>query len=584
MFGASLYILACSTKNRIRVRLKRLREPRYMLGAIAGVAYMYFAVFARITGARAGRPGRGGPAVPQAVARFGPMVGGVALLLVAGLAWLVPSSSTLFDFSEAETQFLFPAPVSRRQLLIHRLMRSQLGLLFAAMLPVFLISSPTLSAAAGFNSIPARLARGLALWVLFVTLRVFFAGVTQARQRLWSADARTRAVAWAPLVLTLAAVAAVALPLTQSFLAAPPQSPRDLIERLAQISGTGLPRMALVPFVGLIRPVFASSMSEYLPGMRDSLAVLLVAIVWVLRSDAVFERTAETPAAQRKERRTGTAAAPRVGRLGWTLPLSGRPETVFFWKNSMQTLRHASATKALPYIFPIVAFSVIGTTARLSASGSRGPAAGLAFAAVMIAGFTALLGPQTSRGDLRGDLNHLEALKTWPVKPSAVIRGEMLWPAISLTLVTWFALACGTIFSAAAFPQLTLAWRLSLSGGAMLLAPALVFAQFTVHNAAAVLFPAWVPSGNQRPRGLDAMGQRLILFGAVLLSLVVMVGPGAIAGGLVAFVFYRWIGVSVAIPAAALCLAIVAIEVLLATEALGTAFDKIDVSSVERSE
>ena len=46
-----------------------------------------------------------------------------------------------------------------------------------------------------------------------------------------------------------------------------------------------------------------------------------------------------------------------------------------------------------------------------------------------------------------------------------------------------------------------------------ILAPALVFAQLTIHNAVALMFPAWVPLGNQRPRGLDAMGQRLIMLG-----------------------------------------------------------------------
>src|SRR5207302_2803135 len=100
----------------------------------------------------------------------------MALLVYAALAWLFPSSSGLFEFSEAETQFLFPAPVSRRQLLLHRLLRSQVGMLFAALLPAFLITSPSASAGLGFNAIMARLARGVGLWVLFVTLRVGFAG------------------------------------------------------------------------------------------------------------------------------------------------------------------------------------------------------------------------------------------------------------------------------------------------------------------------------------------------------------------------------------------------------------------------
>ena len=40
------------------------------------------------------------------------------------------------------------------------------------------------------------------------------------------------------------------------------------------------------------------------------------------------------------------------------------------------------------------------------------------------------------------------------------------------------------------------------------MAPAFVCSQVLIQNAAAVLFPAWVPLGNERPRGVDALGQR----------------------------------------------------------------------------
>jgi ABC-2 type transport system permease protein len=227
---------------------------------------------------------------------------------------------------------------------------------------------------------------------------------------------------------------------------------------------------------------------------------------------------------------------------------------------------------------------VVAASARMSEIGARGPAAALCLMALLASTFSILLGPQAMRSDLRGDLQHLELLKTWPVKAAAVLRGEMLWPAMLLTVCAWFALLCGTILSAAAFPDLTLAWRLSLGAAAILLTPALVFAQLTAQNAAAVLFPAWIPIGNQRPRGLDAMGQRLILFAGVLLSLVVMVGPGAIAGSIIWFVLFRFIGAMVLVPAASVCLAIVALEVMLATEALGPAYERIDLSDVERAE
>ena len=68
------------------------------------------------------------------------------------------------------------------------------------------------------------------------------------------------------------------------------------------------------------------------------------------------------------------------------------------------------------------------------------------------------------------------------------------------------------------------------------------------------------------------------------LSLIVLVGPGAIAGGLVTFALLWLIGPVVVVPAALVCFAIIAVELALATEMLGGAYDRIDVSQVERSE
>src|SRR5207247_1390085 len=185
---------------------------------------------------------------------------------------------------------------------------------------------------------------------------------------------------------------------------------------------------------------------------------------------------------------------------------------------------------------------------RCVAAGAGGPAAGLAVIGV-------LMGPQIARTDLRQDLRHLDVLKTWPIRSSALIRGEMLWPAALLTAVAWGAILCAMILWSPGFAAPTLAWRISIALAAAIIAPAFVFAQFTIHNAAAVLFPAWVPLGTSRPRGVDAMGQRLIMFAGILIGLVAMIAPGAIAGGLIWFAFQRFGGAFVLLPAAAACAA-----------------------------
>jgi len=131
MLSASVYIAWCTAKNRVLVRLRRLREPRYLLGAIAGIAYFYFAIFAR-----AGRPGarqareRAQDRAFEAVPGFqiaGSSLAGLCLMWFALLPWVLPSRSKLLEFSQSEREFLFTAPLSRRQLLAHRIVRSQAG-------------------------------------------------------------------------------------------------------------------------------------------------------------------------------------------------------------------------------------------------------------------------------------------------------------------------------------------------------------------------------------------------------------------------------------------------------------------------
>jgi ABC-2 type transport system permease protein len=572
---ASLYIIACSARNRVVRRLRRLREPRYLIGAVVGAAYMYFAVFARISRARsAASRGRtpvsaaGGLLMLQAA---GPALAGAALLVIAALAWIFPADSGLLDFSEAETAFLFPAPVTRRQLLIYRLLRSQLPLLFGAIVSSVFVP---------LTAIAARVRFAAGLFIVLVGIRVYFTGVTLARGRLMAGGASRRRVALAPLAIVLAAAATVATAIVRVFARAGPGTFVELMATLGPAVSTGPVSVILWPFVTLVRPLFAQSYMELLARLVGAIAVLAVAVEWVMRSDAAFHEAAPHATARKAQTKARRGApAPRVRAAGWLLPLSGRTEALFLWKNGMQTLRGANIRALL-----IVAFVVVAVTARVSATGPGGPAQALCVVALFVSAFSIVLGPQSVRSDLRGDLRHIELLKTWPVNAAAVVRGEMLWPAMLLTVCAWFALLCGTILSAAAFPQLTLAWRLSLCVAAILLTPALVFAQLTAHNAAAVLFPAWIPIGNQRPRGLDAIGQRLILFAAVLLSLVVMVGPGAIAGGIVWFAFFRFVGAVVLVPAAAVCLGIVAVEVMIATEALGPAYERIDLSDVEKAE
>jgi len=573
LIRASAYIAWCSAKNRARVRLRRLREPRYLIGAVAGIAYFYFAIFAPRQRA-AERPGRGrtGPVPPLFQIVSAPIVG-VVLFAVAILAWLLPSRSGLLDFSEAETALLFPAPVSRRQLLVHRVVRSQVGSLIASVF-IGIFATPI--------SALSRVRVAIGFWVLLVTMRVYYAGVTLTRARLQTNIAAIRRRAWAPIALLAAGLAVVAVSIFEQF-AVPAAGVSDVFVRFARATSTGLPRVVLWPFVALIRAPFAGSTAEFVYDLGPALVVLVAVTAWMLTNDDVFDFVVGPKDEERARAEARPRAPARARDVGWTLPLTGRPELALMWKGSKETFRGVSA-KTWRYLLPAFVGVAGMSFSILQVNELRGPASAVSVIGAMIAAAAILLGPQIARGDLRTDFVHLDLLKTWPMRAADVIRGEMAWPATIVSFVLWGGLFVSALFSSTALPDVSFVNRWSFAIAAAIAGPALIAAQYAVHNVATILFPAWVQIGPQRTRGIDAMGQPLIMLAAVVISLAAFAVPGVIGGGVVWFLFNRLVGNVVFVPAAIVFSAIVLVEVLAVTELLGPAYERIDITSIERPE
>jgi hypothetical protein len=575
---ASLYLIVCSARNRVRVRLRRLREPRYLIGGIVGVAYLYLTVFGR--GRRspggAGRAGQG-RSLAEAASMWqatGTSLAGLAVFVLAAAAWVLPMKSGLLEFSRAEAAFLFPAPVSRRQLLFHRVMRSQLGALIAAVVMVVIFSP---------SSGIGRVEFAVSMWAFFVTARVYFAAVALTRARLASPDAAVRRGAWPPIAILLAAVTVVGGAIVRQFAVQPAASASDLAVRLARTAATGLPAVVLWPFAAVLRPQLALGPAAFFTALAGSLAVLAVTTAWMLTSDDAFDLAAGESAGQQASEARSRMSAPRARGVGWTLPLTGRPEGLFVWKNAMQTFR-ASDAGLLRFVGPIFGAFIGLSFAVMAVNRLRGPAGVATSFSLVLTAFAVLFGPQMMRLDLRGDLEHLDVLKTWPVRSAAVIRGEILWPACVVIAFAWLGVACAAIFSGTAFPRLPSDWRWTLAVSGIVAVPALVAPQYIVHNAVAVFFPAWIPLGRQQSRGVDAMGQRLIMMAGIIVSLLIFALPGALVGGTMWFAVQRILGPVALVPATGLFTLTVLMEVLLATEWLGPAYERLDLLSVERTE
>ena len=113
MLTALFYLQYHSIKNRLVGRLTRLKQPKYLFGAIVGGIYFYSYFFRHFVGRRQRNPFFAAAMSPQDALLVESLAALVLLILVLA-AWLFPHQRAALSFTEAEVAFLFPAPISRR--------------------------------------------------------------------------------------------------------------------------------------------------------------------------------------------------------------------------------------------------------------------------------------------------------------------------------------------------------------------------------------------------------------------------------------------------------------------------------------
>src|SRR5687768_11648309 len=113
MLGALLYLRFTSFKNWLATRGRRLRQPKYLIGALVGCAYFYFFFFRPLGD---GSRRRGPPAASEEALRAMDLAGAgfpvdwlpattawgaLALLTFITFMWVVPAQRAALGFSEA---------------------------------------------------------------------------------------------------------------------------------------------------------------------------------------------------------------------------------------------------------------------------------------------------------------------------------------------------------------------------------------------------------------------------------------------------------------------------------------------------
>jgi hypothetical protein len=610
MLGALLYLRLTSLKNWLRQRLVRLRQPKYLAGAIVGAAYFWFFFFAGasarpppeavIAGRRCSGPGQtlaaAGVELPGSFGELGLASGALLLLGLVALTWIFSVERASLGFSEAEIAFLFPAPVTRNRLVQFRLvdvqLRSLVGVLFMTLLShrwTFLGGS--------------LVGRAMGWWLVFAALNLHLTAARFTLTRL--ADRgfgtwRRRALVIGALV-TLIGITVARLTPGPAALGA---SFRDTVgpvgrELLAFLNTAPL-SWALWPGKFLLGPFFADHWQGFLLALGPALLVVGVLYWWVLRSVVSFEEGSIT----RAEKRAAAVAAMRSGqRLGgppakgqrppFPLAGTGRPEIAFLWKNLLSTFPWLSLRTWL-----VCALLILGGAAWVQSHPAwRWVLIAYGPVALVLAGYTLVAGPQFARQDIRADLAHADLLKTYPLPGWQIVLGELLAPTAILTGILWLLLLAEVVSftpAASAFaggaPKLrefaegcATPWsRLLLALGAALLVPPVVALQLLVPNAAALVFPAWFQSSRQRGGGIDVVGQRLIFFFAQLAIMLLAILPAALIGLATVSVACFALGLPAVVGgwlAVALMLALLVGELWLGVYLLGERFEQLDLSA-----
>src|SRR5256884_9269749 len=102
MIGALIYLQVQSIKNRLRVRLRRLKKPKYLLGPVVGAAYFYFFFFRNLfTGRRGIASGVTNTTPPETLLMLDALRA-LAVFAMVLSAWIFPHVRAALAVTEAE--------------------------------------------------------------------------------------------------------------------------------------------------------------------------------------------------------------------------------------------------------------------------------------------------------------------------------------------------------------------------------------------------------------------------------------------------------------------------------------------------
>ncbi|MEO6260401.1 MAG: putative ABC exporter domain-containing protein [Thermoanaerobaculia bacterium] len=557
---ATFCLVALQTmRNRIWQRVRRLRDPRYLIGAIAGVAYFWFVVFRRSGGIRRH---------PNLAAINELSAAGVSIVVLGVLlaAWALPRDAGGLDFSEAEIAFLFSAPLRRRDLLLYKIIRAQPQALMSAII---------------FSIISWVHARFIGVWLVFSVLSIYFTAVALARARL-----KLAGIGFIARILLVAAAFAGLATYARSLVAASTtavHSPQDFFRAVSSmVSGPVASVVLFVPrlFVGAtMNADLGSAMLSWV-----GLIVLGVALYFLAAGLNVSFEEASIAGALRRARKVEKQKRDLHGirpvefrtRALFKLQEKGVAEVAILWKNFIALTR---TNVGFLVVIVLLYAAILGMVAWMHDSIATQAMGGMMLGTAVMILFG---GPLAFANDFRLDLARAEVLKSYPLSGARLVAAEIAAPLAVISFFEVAFLATGSLLWRVATPAKAAARFVATPEfviAAVLFAVPICAIQLMLRNALPLYFPAWAMQSRDDARGIVTAGQRIIMLAGNVLALSVLLLPPALVFLPMLWVAHHFlpgnpVGLAVATMPA---IGVMAVEIWLGIQALGQRFEDFDV-------
>jgi hypothetical protein len=474
--------------NRLKLRgvlRKAVRGLKTWRGVVVSLfAVAMFAMFVVPNLLIATQLGRTDPDVVRSIAP-------VAMFGLCVLALLTTSAEKAVNFTLAEVDFLFPGPFTRRELLLYKIQASGTAALFTALIFSFVFLRWASWWIAGF----------VGIWLVLMFNQLL--GMALALIAQWIGE---QAYTRARRALLAAAIGLAAFVLWQAIPAGKGFSWDGFVE---QFRSSTIGQALVLPFEPFGRTIASETLGEFALWGVAATALTLLLLAVVLQLDANYLEAAAVASQKRYDiqQRARQGRMPAMGArhtARWRLPalpwLGGAGPIA--WRQATQLARSSPRLLLLLLIVSLSAGPGF-LTIRTDAADLTGPVIG------MVAWLTFFITATVPTG-FRADLDYMDWLKMLPVRPLAIVIGELAPGVMFITLLQVLLFAGLSIFAPTSGPLLLAAACFAVPVNMLFL---------TADNMLFLWFPSRTVATS--PGDLQFMGRQMLM--VVLRMLVVMV-------------------------------------------------------------